>query len=351
MARQSWPLDAIWQTDERKSSDVGGQLSRAAVPVLSEATAADVESEGVVAAPRGMTNTSSATSVPSATKPASVPARRASIVSPIRLFGPLFGDEPVQRKSCVGRPILPPSGLCQLVVNAIPAMDGMPFASPLRRRPVTARQKRVRRDTSRATRMRRSHKGGLRAEPARWSLARVSGPTLLGGLDGGKCHSSQSPRSCGDEPRRSESGCPRAPRRNLFEADLQDQLGGVVTRHEHGPHRATGLTTSAQAYEPRPRRVSCGSSRVATSGGTKRDDDHGSSRRRWPGWLARKDSNLQSPDPESGALPLGHSPARGQVYARRPLPPARRIRRLASTSSSDLSTSFQRVAPDARLSS
>jgi len=33
------------------------------------------------------------------------------------------------------------------------------------------------------------------------------------------------------------------------------------------------------------------------------------------------------------------------------LPPARRIRRLASTSSSDLSTSFQRVAPDARLSS
>src|SRR5450759_773607 len=30
---------------------------------------------------------------------------------------------------------------------------------------------------------------------------------------------------------------------------------------------------------------------------------------RKPGvWLARKDSNLQSPDPESGALPLGHSP-------------------------------------------
>jgi hypothetical protein len=27
-------------------------------------------------------------------------------------------------------------------------------------------------------------------------------------------------------------------------------------------------------------------------------------------WLARKDSNLQSPDPESGALPLGHSPVR-----------------------------------------
>jgi hypothetical protein len=26
-------------------------------------------------------------------------------------------------------------------------------------------------------------------------------------------------------------------------------------------------------------------------------------------WLARKDSNLQSPDPESGALPLGHAPA------------------------------------------
>jgi hypothetical protein len=26
------------------------------------------------------------------------------------------------------------------------------------------------------------------------------------------------------------------------------------------------------------------------------------------GWLARKDSNLQSPDPESGALPFGHSP-------------------------------------------
>jgi IS30 family transposase len=27
-------------------------------------------------------------------------------------------------------------------------------------------------------------------------------------------------------------------------------------------------------------------------------------------WLARKDSNLQSPDPESGALPFGHSPVR-----------------------------------------
>ena len=26
------------------------------------------------------------------------------------------------------------------------------------------------------------------------------------------------------------------------------------------------------------------------------------------GWLGRKDSNLRSPDPESGALPLGHSP-------------------------------------------
>ena len=26
------------------------------------------------------------------------------------------------------------------------------------------------------------------------------------------------------------------------------------------------------------------------------------------GWLVRKDSNLQSPDPESGALPFGHSP-------------------------------------------
>jgi hypothetical protein len=29
---------------------------------------------------------------------------------------------------------------------------------------------------------------------------------------------------------------------------------------------------------------------------------------RGQGWLARKDSNLRSPDPESGALPLGHSP-------------------------------------------
>ena len=25
-------------------------------------------------------------------------------------------------------------------------------------------------------------------------------------------------------------------------------------------------------------------------------------------WLASKDSNLESPDPESGALPFGHSP-------------------------------------------
>src|SRR3954447_22558516 len=35
---------------------------------------------------------------------------------------------------------------------------------------------------------------------------------------------------------------------------------------------------------------------------------------RCSGWLARKDSNLRSPDPESGALPLGHSPVRGRVY-------------------------------------
>ncbi len=29
----------------------------------------------------------------------------------------------------------------------------------------------------------------------------------------------------------------------------------------------------------------------------------------WRSWLASKDSNLESPDPESGALPFGHSPA------------------------------------------
>ncbi len=45
-------------------------------------------------------------------------------------------------------------------------------------------------------------------------------------------------------------------------------------------------------------------------------------------WLARKDSILRSPDPESGALPLGHSPVNaGAVYqsARRPrtTPPPR----------------------------
>ena len=27
------------------------------------------------------------------------------------------------------------------------------------------------------------------------------------------------------------------------------------------------------------------------------------------GWLARQDSNLEPPDPESGAIPLGHAPA------------------------------------------
>src|SRR3954451_6936863 len=36
-------------------------------------------------------------------------------------------------------------------------------------------------------------------------------------------------------------------------------------------------------------------------------------------WLARKDSNLRSPDPESGALPLGHSPVE-----RRIVPPGER---------------------------
>ena len=33
-------------------------------------------------------------------------------------------------------------------------------------------------------------------------------------------------------------------------------------------------------------------------------------------WLARKDSNLQSPDPESGALPFGHSPAARGIVRR-----------------------------------
>ncbi len=32
-------------------------------------------------------------------------------------------------------------------------------------------------------------------------------------------------------------------------------------------------------------------------------------------WLARKDSNLRSPDPESGALPLGHSPLAPEIIA------------------------------------
>ncbi len=42
------------------------------------------------------------------------------------------------------------------------------------------------------------------------------------------------------------------------------------------------------------------------------------------GWLARKDSNLQPPDPESGALPLSHSPAR-PVAGIRSLPCRRRL--------------------------
>jgi hypothetical protein len=36
-------------------------------------------------------------------------------------------------------------------------------------------------------------------------------------------------------------------------------------------------------------------------------------------WLARKDSNLQSPDPESGALPFGHSPAAELTEGPKPL--------------------------------
>ncbi len=31
-------------------------------------------------------------------------------------------------------------------------------------------------------------------------------------------------------------------------------------------------------------------------------------------WLARKDSNLRSPAPEAGALPLGHSPLTKLYY-------------------------------------
>ena len=39
-------------------------------------------------------------------------------------------------------------------------------------------------------------------------------------------------------------------------------------------------------------------------------------------WLARKDSNLRSPDPESGALPLGHSPVEPRPFYRRGPGPA-----------------------------
>ncbi len=38
-------------------------------------------------------------------------------------------------------------------------------------------------------------------------------------------------------------------------------------------------------------------------------------------WLARKDSNLRSPDPESGALPLGHSPVEPVGMIPDPRPP------------------------------
>src|SRR3972149_3889182 len=41
------------------------------------------------------------------------------------------------------------------------------------------------------------------------------------------------------------------------------------------------------------------------------------------GWLARKDSNLRSPDPESGALPLGHSPVNAAGMGPRKAPATR----------------------------
>lgn len=34
-------------------------------------------------------------------------------------------------------------------------------------------------------------------------------------------------------------------------------------------------------------------------------------------WLGRKDSNLQSPEPESDALPFGHCPAAEAVFQNR----------------------------------
>ena len=57
--------------------------------------------------------------------------------------------------------------------------------------------------------------------------------------------------------------------------------------------------------------------KTTSSGGLNPVRPHGS----WC-WLARKDSNLRSPDPESGALPLGHSPVTG----RDDTPPRRRVR-------------------------
>ena len=43
----------------------------------------------------------------------------------------------------------------------------------------------------------------------------------------------------------------------------------------------------------------------------------------WGRWLASKDSNLESPDPESGALPFGHSPVTVGIVADAIAQPAR----------------------------
>lgn len=159
-------------------------------------------------------------------------------------------------------------------------------------------------------------------------------------------------RPCGPEPSRHGAGV------------VVDRLAAVVDPH------ATDATTSATSAESQPLTPTCcdfcslffvsaatvwlrrprgarpfragagratGVARTATAY-TERAERRGTATRRW---LARKDSNLQSPDPESGALPirpLASGTCEAEVYrapapasSARPSAPAAAPRRRSPT--------------------
>ena len=169
---------------------------------------------------------------------------------------------------------------------------------------------------------RRSLRGDAQG-PARGSSRPGSSPPALRHRRQGRRHdpaSGRPPASPRDRGGPSRSSCPGHRRRaGGHRRGTRDRGGPLVP-----PHRARAPVLAQPTTKPRPM-AGASSDRVTSvlvhrlspmsrlMCHTCRDSRQ---------WLARKDSNLQSPDPESGALPFGHSPARptGYQITARPLP-------------------------------